>query len=399
MPNRKTLSDRGVAALKPRAARYALPDPELRGHYVRVQPSGAKTFVTVARSPEGQQVWTMIDRCDVLSIEEARERARDVIKRVRAGLPAFAAPPVKPDTCAAVAGDWVKRHVAKNGLLSRDAIERLLRQHILPAWHDREFISIRRGDVARLLDQVEDAHGARQADYVLAIVRGITNWYAARHEDYASPIVRGMRRQNPKARQRSRILADNEMAAVWRAGESNGRFGAIIRLALLTAQRREKLASMQWDHVSLDGTWTVPADVREKGTGGELVLPAAAVEIIRAQLRLGDNPYVFGGRGNTHFRGYSKAKRAFDAKLPPMERWTLHDLRRSARSLLSRASVRPDIAERVMGHAIAGVEGTYDRHSYRDEKADALKRLAALIDGVVNPRENVVPIPKRRKRR
>ena len=51
---RKTLSDKGVAALKPRAARYALPDPELRGHYVRVQPSGAKSFVAVTLSPHGK---------------------------------------------------------------------------------------------------------------------------------------------------------------------------------------------------------------------------------------------------------------------------------------------------------------------------------------------------------
>ena len=57
---RKTLSDKGVAALKVRPQRYAYPDPELRGHYVRVQPSGAKAFVTVARSPAGKQVWTHV---------------------------------------------------------------------------------------------------------------------------------------------------------------------------------------------------------------------------------------------------------------------------------------------------------------------------------------------------
>jgi integrase len=399
MTRRKSLSDLGVAALKPRAARYTLPDPELRGHYVRVQPSGAKSFVTVARNQGGKQVWTRIGAADVLSIEEAREQARKIIKRVRAGLPAFDAPPVKPDTCAAVAADWVRRHVAKNRLLSREDIERLLRKHVLPAWHDREFISIRRGDVARLLDHVEDRHGARQADYILAIVRGIANWYATRHEDYVTPIVRGMRRSNPKARQRARILDDNELQPVWKVAETSGRFGAFIRLALLTVQRREKIASMQWDHVSLDGTWAVPADAREKGTGGELVLPAAALEIIRAQPRLGNNPYVFAGRGNPHFCGYSKAKRAFDSKLPPMEGWVVHDLRRTSRSLMARAAVRPDIAERVMGHALQGVEGVYDRHSYRDEKADALKRLAVLINGIVNQRaDNVLPI-KRKKHR
>ena len=65
--------------------------------------------------------------------------------------------------------------------------------------------------------------------------------------------------------------------------------------------------------------------------------------------------------------------------------WTLHDLRRTARSLMSRAGVRPDIAERVLGHAIKGVEGVYDRHSYREEKAHALKALANLIENILRP--------------
>ena len=74
----------------------------------------------------------------------------------------------------------------------------------------------------------------------------------------------------------------------------------------------------------------------------------------------------------------------------PVPQWGLHDLRRTARSLLARVGVRPDIAERVLGHSIRGVEGTYDRHSYRDEKAHALRALGALIDTIVNPSANVV---------
>ena len=79
-----------------------------------------------------------------------------------------------------------------------------------------------------------------------------------------------------------------------------------------------------------------------------------------------------------------------DAVLPP---WTLHDLRRTARTLMSRAGVRPDIAERVLGHVISGVEGIYDRHDFVEQKRDALERLAAAIDRIVNPpADNVVPI-------
>ena len=75
-----------------------------------------------------------------------------------------------------------------------------------------------------------------------------------------------------------------------------------------------------------------------------------------------------------------------------MKDWVVHDLRRTARSLMSRAGVAPDTADRVLGHALTGVRGTYDRYGYLDEKADALARLAALIDAIVNPKANVVPI-------
>ena len=397
---RKTLSDKGVAALKPRAARYTFADPELRGHYIRVQPSGMKSFVAVVLDPHGKQVWATIGGTDVLRIDDAREKARAAINRIRAGLPAFEVPAPKPDSFEEIAQQWLKRHVEAKGLRSAGDIERLLRTHILPAWSGRAFLDIRRSDVAALLDAIEDNNGARQADVILAYVRGIMNWYATRHDGYVPPIVRGMRRQAPKSASRVRILDDTEIRAVWKVAEANGTFGGFVRMLLLTAQRREKVVAMRWADVALDGTWTIPTEAREKGSAGEIKLPPIAADIIRAQPRLGDNPYVFAGRGDGHFNGYSKAKRALDTKLPKdMSQWQLHDLRRSARSLMSRAGVRPDIAERVMGHAIPGVEGVYDRHSYREEKADALARLAALIGTIVDPRDKVITLTAERAKR
>jgi hypothetical protein len=75
-------------------------------------------------------------------------------------------------------------------------------------------------------------------------------------------------------------------------------------------------------------------------------------------------------------------------------RWTLHDLRRTARTTLSKVRVPKEIRERVIAHKIGGVEGVYDRHDYRDEKYAALKMLAAEIDRVVNPpaADNVVEV-------
>ena len=102
---------------------------------------------------------------------------------------------------------------------------------------------------------------------------------------------------------------------------------------------------------------------------------------------------VHGRRGAGPFNSFSEWKAQLDTKLPAnMAHWTIHDLRRTARSLLSRAGVRPDISERVMGHAIPGVEGVYDRHRYDDEKAHALQALANLIDRILNPAANVVSL-------
>ena len=387
--------------MKPAAKRLTLPDPELRGHYIRVTPTGAKSYVAVARDPGGKQAWATLGSADHLAIDEAREKAREAIKRIKAGLTAFEPPPTKPDSFQAVGENYVERHVKAKALRSQSEIERILETQINPAWKDREFVSIRRGDVTKLLDTLQDASGPSAADHALAIVRGLMNWYASRSDDYVSPIARGMRRTDPKSRKRARILDDDELRTVWKVAESNGTFGALLRLAVLTAQRRQKIVSMKWADITIDGTWNIPTADREKGSAGSLVLPEAAIEVIRSQPRIDGNPFVLPGREHGHFKGFSPCKRAFDAKVAeklggePLPRWTLHDLRRTSRSLMSRAQVRPDIAERVMGHAIVGIEAVYDRHSYHNEKAAALAKLAGLIERILAgpDAENVVEFP------
>jgi integrase len=385
---RKTLTDRGVAALKPRARRYPEPDPELAGHYVRVQPSGAKSFCAVARDPSGKQIWTTIGSREIMPIVEARVRAREIMRRVRDGLPAVEP---KGDTFAAAAAEYLARHVRKKGLRSAAEIERLLDKHILPKWGHREFESIRRSDITTLLDDIEDSRGGRTADYCLAVIRGLMNWAAARRDDYAPPIVRGMRRQSPNEQARSRVLTDDEIRAVWAAADQCGAFGAMVKVALLTAQRRDKIANMRWADI-VDGVWTIPAEAREKTAAGRLALPDMARRIIEAQPRFDGNPFVFAGRGNGAINGFSKMKVKLD-RLSDVSDWVVHDLRRTARSLMSRAGVSSEHAERVLGHALVGVEGVYDRHAYSTEKAAALNRLAVLIDAIVNERmADVIPM-------
>jgi integrase len=152
---------------------------------------------------------------------------------------------------------------------------------------------------------------------------------------------------------------------------------------------------MKHADISDDGTWSVPSeDEREKGTAGIIRLPKQAITIIEGLDKVADNPFVFAGRGGKAMNHYSQGKDELGKLLQPsIPRWTLHDLRRTARTLMSDAGVRPDIAERVLGHAIPGVGGVYDRSEYFAQKSEALEMLARHIDSIVDPTaDNVVPL-------
>jgi integrase len=391
-PRRQTLSDKQIAALERRATTYFHPDPELPKHGVRVRPAGPGSYTVIVRDPYGKQRWVKIGSTAEMTVAEARALARTVIKRVEAGLDPFEPPPVKPNTVADVIATYLKRHVEARGLRTGDEVRRVLDGYVLPHWRDRVFAEVRRSDVAKLLDAIEDKHGPWVADHTLSALRGVASWYAARDDSYLPPFTRNMRRVAQEARKRSRILSDDELRRVWQAASEAATFGALVKLSLLCGQRREKVASMRWSDISPDGVWTIRTAAREKGNPGSLVLPKLALDIIAAQPRFASNPHVFAGISAGATNNFGRAKKSLD-EASGVTGWTLHDLRRSARSLLSRAGVRPDLAARVLGHAIAGVEGVYDRHSYDLEKADALRRLATLIERIVNPPEgNVVPM-------
>lgn len=144
---RKTLTDKSVLALKPRDKLYAQPDPQLPGHYIRVSPTGSRTFVAVTRDPNGKQVWTTIGRAHLIGVEEARAKAREIINRVKGGQRVGG-----PESFQEVASEWLRRHVdAAEAIITAPAIRGNLHNHVLPVWAGREFESIKRSDVAALM--------------------------------------------------------------------------------------------------------------------------------------------------------------------------------------------------------------------------------------------------------
>jgi integrase len=401
MSRREFLTNQKVIALPAKVKRYFHPDPELNGHYVRVTPSGAKTFCAVARDPHGKQRWVTVGGTDLWKIEDSRDEARQIIKRIKRGLEAKEAAPAKPDCFAQVAANWITRHVEKQKLITQPEMQRVLDRYILPILGDVSFTTIKRKQVADLLDKIEDQNGPRQADAALSIMRSMANWYASRDDDYLSPFasVQAKRMQRSRAKPRARILDDAEIRKVWTQADAFGTFGAFVKLLLLTAQRRGALCNMRWSDLSLsdDGglVWTIPKEDRQKGNAGKVKLPALAVQIINALPRIDGNPFVFASSITKHaIVGIPKLQNRLVAACA-IPHWTLHDLRRSGRSLLARAGVNREIAEQIMGHALPGIEGTYNRYDFFAEKSHALAALAKHIEDILRPPPvKVVPMRK-----
>src|SRR5262245_17509766 len=127
----KRLNDEGVANLKIPAKRITLSDPELRGHYVRITPNGHKSFWAVARDPSGKQHWKLIGDAADTKIEDSRDKARKIIRAIRAAIGGEIA---KDSSFEGVALDWFERHVVKRGLRSERKMGAYLRKYIIPAF-------------------------------------------------------------------------------------------------------------------------------------------------------------------------------------------------------------------------------------------------------------------------
>jgi integrase len=389
------LTAKSVQHIKAGTKRREIPDNGCAGLYLIVQPSGAKSWALRYRY-EGRP--TKLTLKEAKSLADARSAAVAALRELERGndpaeakkAAAIKAAAAKADTVVAVCEEYLKREGKK--LRTADQRVSILNRLVYPRFGERPIETIKRGEIARLLDDIEDASGPRMADVTLATLRRIFNWHALRSDEFRSPIVRGMARTNAKERARSRILSDDELRAVLAAAMAADGFGALVRFLLLTSARRGEAAAMRWDEVDADGLWTLPASRSKTKVGVPRPLSHAAQSLLEAQPRIEGCPYVFTADGITPTQNFSRGKSSLDAASGVTD-WRLHDLRRTARSLLSRAGVNPDVAERCLGHAIPGVRGIYDRHKFIDEMRHAFEALAAQIERIVNrPEGNVVAL-------
>jgi integrase len=395
---RRTLTDRFCSGSKARDGEMQTDyfDEKTPGLALRVSRSGLKSW-TYHFTHVGKRNRLTFGNYPAISLAGARTRAEEARAAVVEGTDPRS---LKGETLRAICEDYQKRE--GNKLRSAGWQQWALERHVYPVLGSRPIGEIRRSEIVRWLDGIEAGAGAPMADRALATVRKIMNWHAIRSDDFRSPIVRGMTRS--KAGPRERTLTDDELRVVWRTAEDAGVFGNYLRFLLLTAARKSEAADLEWSELA-GADWTLPA-ARNK-TKIDLVRPLS--KLAQSVLPKLDGKFVFAKGGRSIRNRLANFKDDFnvmvldelrkaDADAQPLPRWTLHDLRRTARSLMSRAGVPSDHAERCLGHVIGGIRGTYDRHEYHAEKARAFEMLAGEIARIVEGRSAKVVTMRRGKR-
>jgi integrase len=389
-------------------------DNKIDGFLARRLPSGAVIYGFRYRPRGKPQRWVSlgVHGRGHVTADGARREAKKLAGRVAGGQDPYEDDrakkvseehkrQLKKNTVNVVLERYLDEQVREKKLRTEKEIESMFRRHVRPAIGNKPISELSRDDINPMLRSIVKNAGPAARNNVLANLRSALNWYQIEDSNFRNPIVKGM---GGKSKARDRTLNDDEIRALWTALKSdklNSSFTNLVRVLLYTGQRRSDVAKMHTGEIENGNEWIIPAE-RYKNQGKHYV---HLNDKIRGLLP-STKGFVFGTKtsGKKPYSGYSKGKATLDkiiaeqrkqAGLPPLPHWTLHDLRRTARSLMSRAKVSPDIAEMVVGHTLVGVRKVYDRYSYADERKDALQRLSNLLDSIVNPaHDNVVPFEK-----
>jgi integrase len=361
-------------------------DDEQRGLGVRVTASGGKTYLA-QYSWHGQKRRIPLGGCSALSLAKARDAVRAIMGDVAKGIdPAAERKKAKAHealTLEALLSDWQALHLAsKRPRYASEAVRAV--RNAFARYLDLPAANLSRATAVKTLDAMARKGSAAMAARTAAYGKAAYGW----------GIKRGAMSENPFAslpvtptERRERVLSDDELAVIWRATDGPGPFNGILRMALLTGQRREGVAGMTWAELAADfSTWTIPASRAKNGTTHIVPLSAQAQDLLRNVPRFGAQQpgleLVFPGlRGP--FNGWSKAKVALDAK-SGVTNWRLHDLRRTATTGLQRLGVRLEVTEQVLNHVSgsrAGIVGVYQRHDFASEKRAALEAVLAIVEG------------------
>ena len=270
---------------------------------------------------------------------------------------------------------------------SFEEVERHLKKH-WSALSGLPIRSVTRSDVAAQLGRIAKDNGPFASNRARAALSAFFSWAIGEGLADATPVL-GTNKATEEI-SRDRVLSGEELPAIWNEA-GGGDYGAIVRLLILTGQRREEVGGMLWSEIDLDKrSWRIDAERTKNGLAHEVPLSSPAAEILRARERSG-RALVFGSRDGP-FQGWSNAKSALDKRIVAKLRetgangapkpWRLHDIRRTVATRMADLGVQPHVIEAVLNHVSghkAGVAGVYNRASYTAEKRYALDIWSAHV--------------------
>ena len=405
-------------------------DTDEKGLGIRITAAGHRAFV-LRYVADGRERRLTLGEFPALGLTAAREMARERKGEVIKGadpLAEKAAARNVPTLGSTIAEYLAGREAGTIGkrLRPKSLVEmrRYLELHWQPL-HAMRLAEVSRRDIKDRLDKLQAGSGTVAANRARAALLLMLNWAVSEERIAANPVALTKpydeRRRGPdgEAIDDARHLSNDEIELLWRATERPGDYGAIIRLLLLTGQRREEVAGMRWSELDLDrALWSLPKERTKNGLRHDVPLSDAALIILHGVQRRPSRDLLF-GEGKGGFSGWSQAKDRLDARIAAararaagieapdaaaltahaLAPWRLHDLRRTVVTGMAEIGVQPHVIEAVVNHVSghkAGVAGVYNRATYAAEKRVALQRWTEHVMSIVaGEPAKVVPLRQR----
>lgn len=392
------ISKRTIDALRPGPGNQFLWDTDLKGFGAKITPAGSISYVIQFRMggrEASTRRYTIGSHGSPWTPTTARSEAERLLILVAQGVDPVDADKQRRRETVDLAFDNYADLFARSckGIGWSRLVERVIRLHLKPILRNKPLTTVARSDIVLVLDKMPANQIANRRN-VFAVMRRLLRWAVSRGDIERSPLE-GMETP-PPVRPRERWLSDDELKSIWDASyECHRCFGPIVRLLILTGQRREEVSGVGWEELDRsEKLWTLPGSRAKNGEPNRI--PLNALTVVELDRQAGGEKWprrgrVFATASGAGFVGYAKGKLKLDrliadkrdAPLPP---WRLHDLRRTLATNLQKLGVRFEVTEAVLNHigsSRAGVAGIYQRHDWRDEKRQALDDWNSHIVGVL----------------
>lgn len=279
-------------------------------------------------------------------------------------------------------------------------MERVLRLHVVPRLGDIPMADIRRADVHEIIDDLVTSGRIGTAREVRKQMSRIFNWATDREIISLNPLS-GMKRADlARNTEAGRALTDVELRSIWSAAEEmRYPFGSLYQFLMLTGQRRAEWAFCQRSEIDTANRWLDLGKERFKSRREHIVPISEPLWALLERLPVwtGANDYfVFSSRhGRVPVAGFSQGKRALDDLAQEylrkqlskpdavLQHYRIHDFRVTCETRLAHLGFNQEIRDAVLGHAKPGLQKTYNKHDYLEEKRRALQAYAEHLLGIV----------------